>query len=155
MTEKKIEELQRANKAQAEALVAAAHQVLVAELKGHPDAKDCPNFELLADVIIADHNFGANAETGAFQTHYDPEQRYPSGLDLSSILARIKSDPESAILLRPAGPKWTPPTNNPWLPEHNNLTLQGQVFKNDAELAAKWEAEAKRREQALRRASNA
>lgn len=150
-----IESLKQENKRQAEVIDDLSRQVLVAALKAHPDAKNSPNPELLARVIIKGYNFGPNAETGLLQAHHDQERRYPSGLDLNSILARMKGDEDSAILLRPAGPKWTPPTNNPWLPEYENITLQGQVFKNDPELATKWEADAKQRERALRRASNA
>lgn len=143
-----IEALKKENKRQTEVIANLVHQVLVAELKAHPDAKDCPNPEFLAKVIVQDNNFGANTDTGVLQAHLDAERRYPSSLTLETILAMMKSDPESAILLRPAAPKWTPPTFNPWMKEHWNMTIQGQVFKNAPSLAAKWEAEAKRRDAA-------
>lgn len=137
------------------ALEAAARQVLIAELKARPDLKSCPNFDLLADAIILDHHFGPNAETGAFQAHYDPERRYRSGSQLPEIIASMAADSQRVHLLRPAAPKWVAPTENPWLPEYFNLTKQGDVTRHDPELAEKWQAEAKRREHALRRVSNA
>lgn len=154
MLEKKIEELEKKNKAQDEAIEALARQLLIAELRALPALKNCPNVGLVADVIIADNHYGRNAKSGALQAHHDPERRYPSGRDLNSILAEMESDPNAAMLLRPAAPKWTPPAFNPWQKETFSLTLQGEIFTNDPELAEELKAEAKRREHALRRASN-
>jgi hypothetical protein len=141
-------------KMQDETIDALAHQVLVATLKAHPDLKRCPNYEFLARLIAKDYNYGPNAETGALQAHHDKERRFPSGRQLQEIVGSMLENPESAHLFRPAGPKWEAPRENPWLKESFNLTRQCEVAKNDPELAAKWEAESKRREHALRRASN-
>lgn len=135
------------------ALVAAGRQVLIAELKGHPALKNCPNVGLVTDVIIADHHYGSNQETGTFLAHYDEEHRYPSGRQLPEIITTMTADPETAFLFQPAAPKWERPKENPWRRDCWNLTLQCVVTKNDPELAEELKAEAKRREHALRRAS--
>ncbi len=137
------------------ALEAAARQALIAELKAHPDLKNCPNIPLVADEIIYRFHYGPNQETGAFQVHYDEERRYPSVRQLPEIIPSMKDSPETAHLFRPATPKWERPEKNPWLKLYWNLTAQGQVFRHDPELAQKWMAEAKRQEHALRRMSNA
>lgn len=150
-----LEELKAKNKALTEALEQAAYDQLVAELKALPSMKGCPNVGLVARWIIEQYNYGPNQETHAFQTHGDKERRYATKHEISALVDSMKSDEETAILIRPAAPKWTPPANNPWLPEYFNLTIQGQVVTHDPELAEKWKAEAKRREHALRRVSNA
>lgn len=139
-----LEELKAKNKALTKALEQAAYDQLVAELKALPSMKDCPNVGLVARWIIEEHHYGPNPETHAFQTHGDVERRYATKFEIRALVDSMKADEETAILIRPAAPKWTPPTENPWLKESFNLTRQGDVKRHDPELAEKWKAEAKK-----------
>lgn len=130
------------NETYEEALDTATQRILCLELRAMPELANCPNNEHVARWITQSYNYGPNAETGIIQPHLDAERHHPSTLDLASIVRIMIDDPETAHLCRPVQ-AWERPAENPWLDGASwNLTSQGQVFRNDPELAARWKHQA-------------
>ncbi|NCC85019.1 MAG: hypothetical protein EOM03_12965 [Clostridia bacterium] len=136
-------------------LLQAAFRELRLNLQLIADLQHCPNYDHVARWITETYHYGPHAETGQVQAHLDADRLHASSLTLAEIVRIMMTDPETAHLCRATVTAWTPPETNPWLPESMNLTLQGQVVRHDPDLAEKWAAQAKQREHALRRASNA
>jgi len=64
----------------------------------------------------------------------------PSAVTVSAaIMVAFDADTERHLFAVKA---WQPPKFNPWVPEHFNLTVQGEVFKNDPALVKRWQHEA-------------
>jgi hypothetical protein len=136
-------------------LVQAAFRELRLNLQLIQDLATCPNYDHVARWITETYHYGPHAETGQVQAHLDADRLHASSLTLPEIVRIMMTDPETAHLCRATVTAWTPPADNPWLPDSWNLTQQGQVVRHDPDLADKWAAAAKQREHALRRASNA